>query len=256
MSNKNTAIILAAGLGSRLDALTAHAPKCLVEVNGVPILHRMLFELQQCPEIQRILIVVGYLKECIINNVREHFDNMDIAFVCNPDFATTGSIQSLQHALNEEIDGSVLLIEGDVVCQQGVVSHFLKDSLSENQSSTLLTSYNPQYSGTFCQIKEGTVVSWDHESQRNADYAIEQSYKTVNITFIHRNDFLIVKQAINRLCDSAGVSANIPLEYAMQIVIEEGLEIQARIITSNEWFEVDTPVDLSIANQLFFSMEN
>ena len=51
------AIILAAGMGKRLKELTSNATKCMVEVNGVTMIERMLSQLEQL-KLNRIVVVV------------------------------------------------------------------------------------------------------------------------------------------------------------------------------------------------------
>lgn len=53
------AIILAAGMGKRLKQLTQNKTKCMVKVNGVPLINRTLSQLEQ-HDLSRIVIVTGY----------------------------------------------------------------------------------------------------------------------------------------------------------------------------------------------------
>ena len=53
------AIILAAGMGRRLGELTKNNTKCMVEVNGVPLIDRLLGQLSEL-DLSRVVIVVGY----------------------------------------------------------------------------------------------------------------------------------------------------------------------------------------------------
>lgn len=53
------AIILAAGLGRRLGEYTKNNTKCMVEVNGVKLIDRMLGQLARL-DLRRVVIVVGY----------------------------------------------------------------------------------------------------------------------------------------------------------------------------------------------------
>jgi choline kinase len=98
MSHTRTAIILAAGSGSRLLPHTAHRPKCLTTIGGQPILRYQLAALRQCG-IERIVIVVGYLSE----HIRTYVDS-SVELVENHDYASTNSSYSLwlarEHARN------------------------------------------------------------------------------------------------------------------------------------------------------------
>jgi len=59
-----SAVLLAAGRGSRLGAHTDDRPKCLVEVAGRSMLERMLGELVALG-VQRLLLVVGFREELL-----------------------------------------------------------------------------------------------------------------------------------------------------------------------------------------------
>ena len=61
------AIILAAGMGKRLKQLTQNNTKCMVKVNGVPLINRTLSQLEQ-HDLSRIVIVTGYEGQ----KLREH----------------------------------------------------------------------------------------------------------------------------------------------------------------------------------------
>ena len=61
---KASAIILAAGRGSRMKELTEEKPKCLVELAGKPLLHWQLSALRAAQH-ERILVVRGYASSCI-----------------------------------------------------------------------------------------------------------------------------------------------------------------------------------------------
>lgn len=74
------AVILAAGCGSRLRPLTDLRPKPLVEVNGTPILHNALGNLEAVG-VEEITIVVGYRKDAIQYSCGNHFGNLAINYV-------------------------------------------------------------------------------------------------------------------------------------------------------------------------------
>ena len=62
------AIILAAGMGKRLKELTQNSTKCMVKVNGVTLIERMLHQIEK-QHLSRIIIVVGYEGKKLIDHV-------------------------------------------------------------------------------------------------------------------------------------------------------------------------------------------
>ncbi len=89
-----TALLLAAGLGSRLAPLTYALPKCLVTVNGMPILERLVRTLDT-HGIDRLVIVAGYRAEMIRDYLGESFGGIAVEYILSPLYATTNTIYSL-----------------------------------------------------------------------------------------------------------------------------------------------------------------
>lgn len=245
-----TAIILAAGLGSRLKENTSDKPKCLVEVAGVPMLSRMLVGLSEIG-VARIVIVVGYMKQNIIDHVRQEFPELSVDFVVNENYATTGSVLSLQLALNRIAGQDALIIEADVVLKTTALHSLLLKSSLEGKSCTILAPYRPDLTGTFALTDANAVISWDHESVRDHYYPLINSFKTVNITLIKSGaDYEMFRNSVEYICD---VGTNRPLEYAMQLSIDHGLSFGYVLANEKDWYEVDTPEDLLVANEMFSS---
>ncbi len=76
------AIILAAGMGKRLKDLTSNATKCMVEVNGVTMIERMLSQLDAL-ELNKIIMVVGYESRKLTEYVQSLPIKTKIEFVDN-----------------------------------------------------------------------------------------------------------------------------------------------------------------------------
>jgi NDP-sugar pyrophosphorylase family protein len=102
------AIILAAGKGKRLVALTQHCPKSLIPVGGVPILSRFLGALEAVG-IKDIVIVVGYLEEKMTQFIKDSHPHLNIQTTVNPDYLR-GSILSLW-AAREFFNDDLLIID-------------------------------------------------------------------------------------------------------------------------------------------------
>jgi choline kinase len=77
------AIILAAGMGKRLGEHTRNNTKCMVSVNGVRLIDRMLTQLA-ARELSRVVIVVGYKKDELISHIGDRYDDrIKIEYVHN-----------------------------------------------------------------------------------------------------------------------------------------------------------------------------
>lgn len=127
------AIILAAGMGTRLRPLTNDKPKCLVEVNGVPMVERQIqFLKEKC--INDITLISGYKAEAL-DYLKEKY-GVDIVF--NDRFETCNNINSLYIIRDRFHDTYVL--EGDVYMDKNVLSsdvsqstYFAKKKKYENE---------------------------------------------------------------------------------------------------------------------------
>ena len=119
-----TAVILAAGAGSRLLPHTAHAPKCLTNIGGFPILQYQIAALRECG-VDEIVMVVGYLPHCI-----RRFAGDAATYVENADYATTNSSHSLWLAREHLRDGYIHL-NSDLLFEPRLLGALL-DSPHEN----------------------------------------------------------------------------------------------------------------------------
>ena len=107
------AIILAAGMGTRLRPITSSIPKCLVPVNSKPILEHQ-FEALLLAGIRDVILVVGHLAELLFYKYGTSYGSLNIDYVENPRYDRTNNIYSLWLA-RQHLNSQVLLLEGDLV---------------------------------------------------------------------------------------------------------------------------------------------
>ena len=106
-----TAVILAAGMGTRLREAHTDMPKGFVELGGKPIIEQSIVRLEQAG-IKDIVIVTGYAAE-YYHKLAVRYDGL-IRIVHNPDYADSGSMYSLFCA-RDVVDDGFLLLESDIV---------------------------------------------------------------------------------------------------------------------------------------------
>ena len=83
------AIILAAGMGRRLGEYTKDNTKCMVPVNGVRLIDRVLNQLSEL-DLKRVVIVVGYKGKELVDYIGNRYDDkVKIEFVSNPIYDKT-----------------------------------------------------------------------------------------------------------------------------------------------------------------------
>ena len=107
------AVVLAAGKGTRLRPLTDEKPKGMVEVDGKPILTHCFEQLAELGA-DELVVVVGYLKQNIIDHYGDEFNGIPITYAPQREQA------GLAHALltvEDQIDDDFMLILGDNIFQ-------------------------------------------------------------------------------------------------------------------------------------------
>ena len=90
----STALLLAAGTGSRLYPLTEHAPKCQTIVNGMSILERMITTLNQ-HGFKRLIVVTGHLENHIKSFLGDQVGDIKVEYIFSPLYKSTNNIYSL-----------------------------------------------------------------------------------------------------------------------------------------------------------------
>jgi NDP-sugar pyrophosphorylase family protein len=103
------AVILAAGKGTRLGALTEYVPKPMISIGGVPLLERIMQALPNV--IDEIIIVVGYRSEVIQNYFGDEYEGRRIVYVDGSDLTgTAGALFNTKDLLG---DDRFLVLNGD-----------------------------------------------------------------------------------------------------------------------------------------------
>ncbi len=243
------AIILVAGMGTRLKPLTLKNHKCLTKIGDTPILYNALRNLKK-EGVEEVVLVVGYLADAIKENVGTEFEGIKIIYKENEIFERTNTSYSLKLGL--EIAGdydSIILLEGDVFFESKLLHRLFQDS---HKNATILEKYREELDGTFVEMNnEGYVVDWTHKSMREAGYILDDKYKTVNIHKFEK-DFIdnVLYPVLQLSCKQS--EGKEPLENIMREIVRGNDKAIFGICTEGDkWFEIDDMKDLSIAEEIF-----
>lgn len=106
------AIILAAGMGKRLGDLIRNNTKCMIKVNNVTLIDRLLTQLSKL-DIKRAVIVIGYEGQKLKEYIGSSYKSLPIEYVENPIYDKTNNIYSLSLAKEQLQQDDTLLIESD-----------------------------------------------------------------------------------------------------------------------------------------------
>jgi NDP-sugar pyrophosphorylase family protein len=234
-----TALLLAAGMGSRLSPLTDSTPKCLVAVNRIPILERLMRSLRS-HGFKRLIVVTGHLSEVIEDYLGRRYAGIDISYVHSPRYKTTNNIYSLWLA-GKIINEPFLLIESDLVFQPELLAPMLQPD--RVAISKMLPWMN------------GTTVTLDQRQQLEAFYLGADSrndgshYKTVNIYNFSMKTWKLIWKRLDQYISAGDVSGY--YEAVIAEMVEEGsISFAPVFFDPARWYEIDTLEDLSAAEQL------
>ncbi len=236
-----TALLLAAGAGTRLQPLTDNCPKCLTEVRGVSILGRLVSCLL-AQGFSRLVVVVGYRDEQIRDYLESHASGLTVHFVYCREYATTNNIYSLWRA-REHIREPFVLIESDLVFD----SHLL--GLMRIRDRIAIARFHSPMLGTTVSIDEfGRVISF----RVGADPCVpEFGHKTVNLYSLSRTTWREVVRRLDRRIAAGQVHDYYEVVFA-EMAAEGLLPLQSVHFDEGRWCEIDTLEDLRAAEQLFF----
>ncbi len=236
-----TALLLAAGAGTRLQPLTDDCPKCLTEVHGVPILGRLVSCLL-AQGFSRLVVVVGYRDEQIRDYLESHASSLTIDFVDCREYATTNNIYSLWRA-REHIREPFVLIESDLVFD----SHLL--GLMRVRDRIAITRFQSPMLGTTVSLDEfGRVRSF----RVGADPCLSGlEHKTVNLYSLSTATWREVVRRLDRRIAAGEVHDYYEVVFA-EMVAEGVLNLQSVRFDEGRWCEIDTLEDFRMAEQLFF----
>ena len=115
------AIIMAAGVGKRLQALNINKPKCLIKVGSETLIRRSV-NLLINKGISDITVIVGFMAHLIRNELSN-----DVAYFENPDFHSTNSIKSLWYA-RDLLEDNVLLLNGDLYYEHSILDYAINQT--------------------------------------------------------------------------------------------------------------------------------
>lgn len=114
-------------MGRRLGELTHNNTKCMVKVNGVPLIDRVLGQLSKL-QLSRVIIVVGYEERKLIDYIGNRFnDVLKIEYVHNPIYDKTNNIYSLALAKQQLQEDDTLLLESDLIFEDSLLDLIIND---------------------------------------------------------------------------------------------------------------------------------
>jgi histidinol-phosphate/aromatic aminotransferase/cobyric acid decarboxylase-like protein/CTP:phosphocholine cytidylyltransferase-like protein len=242
------AIILAAGMGRRLGDYTKDNTKCMVPVNGVRLIDRLLGQLAK-QNLQRVVIVVGYKGKELREYIGNRYDGqLNIEFAENPVYDKTNNIYSLAIVKDKLQEDDTLLIESDLIFSDNIIPMIVD---SPNPNLALVAKYETWMDGTMVRLDDDNNIV-NFISKDAFDYNdVESYYKTVNIYKLSKQ-FSQHKYVPFLDAYTKAVGNNEYYENVLRIIsLLNSHDMKALPIGNEKWYEIDDKQDLDIAEALF-----
>ena len=237
------AIILAAGMGKRLGELTKGNTKCMVKVNGTPLIDRVMKQLSRQP-LKRVIIVVGYKGKELKEYLGTEYNGMPIQYIENPIYDKTNNIYSLALAKQEMQEDDTLLLESDLIFDEAMLDLLVNNPLS---NLALVAKYETWMDGTMVRIDEdNNIVNFIPK----AAFRYEDTGKYYKE--FSKNKYVPFLDAYSK-----AVGNNEYYENVLRIIsFLNSKDLKALPITDEKWYEIDDKQDLDIAEALFAEEED
>jgi choline kinase len=239
--NTRVAVILAAGVGSRLRPLTDDRPKALVEVRGKSLLHRAVDQLVQ-RGVTRLVVASGYRAEALEAALRDA--PLEVVFRPNPRYETTQNSVSLALCRDAVEGHDFFRLDGDVVFDPLVLDRLeavegplvaavdRKPGLDAEAMKVLLG----RAPGTIAAFGKGIPLS-------------EAAGESIGIERITASAAPALFDALDRAGRAGEVSLYYEDIYAR--LIDAGQVVKMADVTGVRWCEVDSIDDLRRAESVF-----
>ena len=241
------AIILAAGMGKRLKELTENNTKCMVKVNGVTLINRMLNQIEK-QNVSRIIMVVGYKGDKLIEYVKSLNIKTPIIFIDNPIYDKTNNIYSLALAKDWLCKEDTLLFESDLIFEDSVLEMLVNDS---RDTLVLVDKYESWMDGTCVKLGDDDSIE-DFVPGKKLNFSeCNEYYKTVNIYKFSKH-FSVTHYVPFLEAYQSALGRNEYYEQVLRVItMLDNPEITAKRLTGQKWYEIDDIQDLDIAESIF-----
>ena len=236
------AVILAAGVASRLRPLTNDTPKCLLKVGPKSILEHTIENLT-ANKISEIIIVTGYLEKQIRDFINERFPELNITFCYNEFYDSTNNIYSLWLAGKALNGDGMLLMDSDIVFDKQIIA-----KLCNSTYKSCLALKRHVVSDEEIKVRadnNGRVLEISKEVKPS-----ESTGESIGIEIFDRE---LIPELFRVIDHKINVEKNVNQFYeaAFQELINSNHEIYTVDITEYFCMEIDTAEDLKLAGELY-----
>lgn len=233
------ALILAAGLGSRLRPLTDEVPKCMVKVNGKSIIDKQIQNLKE-NGIRELFIVTGYKGDVLKNHIINNYNDLNIKILQNDIYDKTNNMYSLNMAKDYLSGKEFIMMNSDVFFDGEIITSLIKSDYSNiivcqdknyNEESMKVIVNEGIVTHISKQVNKSDAYGTSIDVYRFGEEASKQLFDIINI-------YLNIKKDMNSWSEVA-------IDDLLKVSQFKTLDIKYR------WMEIDNHEDLKMAEKIF-----
>jgi len=237
MSGTNVALILAAGNGRRMAAISGDLPKPLVHLHGKPLLEHVIVGAREAG-VSRFVIVTGYRGDLL----RKWYANNPIAgvhvdWVFNPDYHKDNGISVLK--AKPAISESFLLMMADHVFDPDTAKELVRQPIAQDE---VILGIDRNIDSLF-DLDDATKVKLE------GDYIVEIGKNLASYDAVDTGMFLC-NPVLFQALESAMKNGNCSLSDGMRR-LGQSYKLRGFDIGDASWQDADTPEALAYADRLF-----
>lgn len=230
-----TAVIMAAGLGTRFGQMTEKMPKGFVPFMGEPMVVHSIKTLSDCG-IQRIIIGTGYKKEAYEALIRDY---PQIECVFSPRYAETNSMYTLYNCREAIGNDDFILLESDLVYEKKAIIGLMSCDYESAMLITPVTKFQDQY---YVEMNEQCVLT-------NCSVDKNQLSVSGELVGIHKLSNKFYKRMCSEYEKIVDENPKLGYEYQLLFMSQSIMPMNVLKIENLHWYEIDDVDDLEYAEK-------
>ena len=236
MSSKvKTAVIMAAGMGTRFGDMTETIPKGFIKVGGQSMVERSIHTLINCG-IERIIIGTGYHREAYEAMARQ-YPQIECHF--SPRYAETNSMYTLWNCRDIIGKDDFLLLESDLVFQKTAITSLIDCPQPDLMLVTPVTKFQDQY---YIQVDEDKVLSGCSTNKDELTVYGE-------MVGIHKISNRFYQKMCEDYAQKVDHSPKLGYEFELEDISRNHLPLHVLKVDGLKWYEIDDTADLAYAEE-------
>ena len=230
-----TAVIMAAGMGTRFGSMTEEQPKGFIEAGGVPMVVRSIDTLISCG-IKRIIIGTGYLREAY-ERLAARYPQIECCF--SPRYAETNSMYTLYNCRQMVGDDDFLLLESDLVFERRAITALLDCPHPDVMLITPVTKFQDQY---YVESNEQGILT-------NCSVNKEDLHARGELVGIHKLSRPFYQKMCADYASKVEQQPKLGYEYELLHMSQELMPVYVLCEEGLKWYEIDDIDDLRFAEE-------